>query len=145
MSLVENLVNQITTNGLGGITKPQGFDPNDDTFEKLLQKAGANAEGLQTNSVVSDFGAPAGMIIEPYGSVEPVQEINSTELYEPIQIKDVDFGKDYFSSVLKDSPEEHAGIFDVAKKHATLAYNVFSKGFVEDVVDLADDVAAMIK
>lgn len=145
MSLVENLVNQIATNGLGGITKPQGFDLNDDTFEKLLQKAGVNAEGLQNNAVSNNFGAPAGMIIEPYGSAEPVQEINSTELHEPIQIKDVEIGKDYFSSLLKDSPEEHAGIFDVAKKHAALAYNVFSKGFVEDVIDFAGDIATMVK
>ena len=38
MSLVENLINQITTQGLGGITKPLGFDMNDDTFANLLEK-----------------------------------------------------------------------------------------------------------
>ena len=145
MSLVENLVNQIATNGLGGITKPQGFDLNDDTFEKLLQKAGINSEVLQNNAVNTDFGAPAGMIIEPFNGTEPVKAIDNKELNEQIQIKDVDFGKDYFASVLKDSPEKHAGIYDVAKKHAALAYNVFSKGFVEDVVDFAGDIAAMVK
>ena len=36
MSLVENLINQISTQGLGGITKPFGFDMNDDTFANLL-------------------------------------------------------------------------------------------------------------
>ena len=145
MSLVENIVNQIATNGLGGITKPQGFDLNDDTFEKLLQKAGLNTEGLQNNSISNHFGAPAGMIIEPYNSTEPVQITNNIDLNKQIQIKDVDFGKDYFASILKDAPEKHAGIFDVAKKHAALAYNVFSKGFVEDVVDFAGDVATMLK
>ena len=37
MSIVENLVNQISTKGLGGITKPFGFDMEDDTFAKLLE------------------------------------------------------------------------------------------------------------
>ena len=145
MSLVENLVNQIATNGLGGITKPQGFDLNDDTFEKLLQKAGGNTEESKNNTIGTNLGVPAGMIIEPYDSVKPVQAVNTAELNEPIQIKDVEIGKDYFSTILKDSPEKHSGIFDVAKKHAALAYNVFSKGFVEDVIDLAGDVATMLK
>ena len=38
MSLVENLINQISTQGLSGITKPLGFDIEDDTFAKLLEK-----------------------------------------------------------------------------------------------------------
>ena len=38
MSLVENLINQISTQGLGGISKPLSFDLNDDTFANLLEK-----------------------------------------------------------------------------------------------------------
>ena len=68
MSLVENIINQITTDG--GITKPQGFDLGDDTFAKLLEKAsGANRVGMQDN-LMGEMGIPAGLQIEPLEGVE---------------------------------------------------------------------------
>ena len=49
MSLVENIINQISVGG--GITKPQGFDLNDDTFAKLLEKASAKSNDINSNFV----------------------------------------------------------------------------------------------
>ena len=71
MSLVENLINQITTQGLGGITKPQGFDLEDDTFSKLLEK-GLNAYNneIQPTNTIGHMGAPAGLLIEPLEGTE---------------------------------------------------------------------------
>ena len=147
MSLVENLVNQISTNGLGGITKPQGFDMNDTTFEKLLQSMN-QAEQKEQVSPLGNLGQPSGFIIEPFDQASSAQPVSATdtaqELSEPIQIKDVDFGKDYFSDLIKKAPKEHADILKVAQKHAAGAYKLFNKNLVEDLTDFASDLASMM-
>ena len=147
MSLVENLVNQISTNGLGGITKPQGFDLNDPTFENLLQKAIANQSEINDKlQILGNFGQPSGLIIEPYDKTDAIQPIgNSNKVAEePVQIKDVDLGNDYFAGLLKHFPQEHTDIMNVAKKYAATAYNTFGKPLVENLSDLAKDVTSMI-
>ncbi len=148
MSLVENIISQISTKNLGGITKPQGFDMNDDAFEKILKGMGENAnnvlnEKLQT---LGNLGQPSGMIIEPFDKtanasspIKPVEE--STE---PFQIKDVDLGNNYFSNLLKNAPKEHKSILNVAQKYASNAYNIFGKNLVEDLADFAKDVTSML-
>lgn len=147
MSLVENLVNQISTKGLGGITKPQGFDLNDSTFENLLQKAIANQSEINnTLQILGNFGQPSGMIIEPFdktAAVEPIGQENTIP-NEPVQIKEVDLGNDYFAELLKKSPKEHMDIMNVAKKYAATAYNTFGKPLIENLGDLAKDVTSMI-
>lgn len=147
MSLVENLVNQISTKGLGGITKPQGFDLNDSTFENLLQKAITNqSEISNTLQILGNFGQPSGMIIEPFdktAAVEPIGQENTIS-NEPVQIKEVDLGNDYFAELLKKSPKEHMDIMNVAKKYAATAYNTFGKPLIENLGDLAKDVTSMI-
>jgi hypothetical protein len=70
MSLVENLINQISTGELGGISKPQGFDLNDDTFAKLLEKQMNTAQEINSNNFVGSMGAPAGLVIEPLEGVD---------------------------------------------------------------------------
>ena len=58
MSLVENLINQISTQGLGGITSPLGYNLNDDTFSKLLEKQLNSTNDMLTNNFVGfDFTA----------------------------------------------------------------------------------------
>lgn len=147
MSLVENLVNQISLNGLGGITKPQGFDLNDPTFSNLLQKAmGNNTELNDKLQILGNLGQPSGMIIEPYEDatvVKPIGQENTLNT-EPVQIKDVDLGDNYFSNLLKDSPQEHKILMNVAKKYAASAYNAFGKTLVENLTDLAKDVKSII-
>jgi hypothetical protein len=147
MSLVENLVNQISTNGLGGVTKPQGFDLNDPTFDNLLQKAmGNNAELNDKLQILGNLGQPAGIIIEPFdgtSAIKPIGQENYVNT-EPIQIKDVDLGNNYFSGLLKDSPLEHKSLMNVAKKHASTAYNVFGKTLVENLTDFANDVKSLM-
>ena len=66
MSLVENLINQISTKGLDGIVSPLGnIDLNDDTFSKLLDKQLNSINNDSQNNFVGIMGAPAGLIIEP--------------------------------------------------------------------------------
>ena len=65
MSIVENLVNQISTQGLGGITKPLGFDMEDDTFAKLLEKQMSSTQEISSDNFIGSMGAPAGLVIEP--------------------------------------------------------------------------------
>ena len=61
MSLVENLLNQISTKELGGISKPASFDMNDDTFAKLLEKElNARIEEPQSNILNNLLAFPLG-------------------------------------------------------------------------------------
>ena len=145
MSLVENIINQITT--AGGITKPQGFDLGDDTFAKLLEKAsGANTVGMQDN-LMGEMGIPAGLQIEPLEGVEhteaaqdQIEAVGETKLVnevtEPIEIKDMNVG-DYFSSLLKSDADNNSGLMDFAKKHATSFYAQQAKHLVMDSVEFA--------
>ena len=70
MSLVENLINQISTQGLGGITKPIGYDSSDDTFSKLLEKQLISANETLTNNFIGNMGIPAGLMIEPIDGID---------------------------------------------------------------------------
>lgn len=155
MSLVENLINQISTNGLGGITRPQNFDLEDDTFAKLLEKQMSNAEKYidQSNSL-GEIGMPAGLVIEPYDATnfsEKVQDQmetagiknqQETTLVEPIEIKDVDM-RDYFSTLLSSS-NENSDFMNFAKRQATNAYSIFKNSYVTDIKEFAQDLASMI-
>lgn len=145
MSIVENLVNQISTKGLGGVTAPQGFDPNDDTFEKLLKKAGIEMGQNVLNEKLQplgNIGQPAGLIIEPFDGLSSVQPIQNPIDTDPVQIKDVDMGTDYFSNLLKRAPQEHKSIMHVAQKQASKFYNTFGRNFIEDLTDFAKDVTS---
>lgn len=156
MSLVENLINQISTQGLNGITTPVGFDMNDDTFAKLLDKQ----MNLPTETVGvfpnENFGVPAGLIIEPIDGIEYTETVQdqmeiigetklSKEEYinQPIEFKDIDMG-DHFSKLLKFNTETNSDFLNFAKKNATNAYNVFSKGFVSDMHDFIEDIATSL-
>lgn len=146
MSLVENIINQISVGG--GITKPQGFDHNDDTFAKLLEKASANSNDKASN-FVGEMGIPAGLQIEPFdgiGHAEAAQDqleaVGETQLLsevsEPIEIKEINVG-DYFSSLLK-SDTENNNLMDFAKKHAASFYAQQSKHLVMDSTEFVTDL-----
>lgn len=153
MSLVENLINQISNNGLGGITKPQGFDLSDDTFAKLLEKQlNSNSEPQAINQL-GQIGAPAGLIIEPFDAIEfsstaqDQMEIlgenkltNESQPIEPIEIKDIDVG-DYFSSLLKSSSKD-SDFMNFAKKNAHNAYDAFSRNYIFDIEDFVEDLSS---
>ena len=158
MSLVENLINQISTQGLGGITKPLDFDMNDDTFAKLLDKQMNSTNEITTTNSVGQMGAPAGLIIEPLNATdgidhaEKVQDqmevigeniFKETGINSAIEIKDMDFG-DYFSNLLKTSTDSNHQFMNFAKKQASNAYDVFSRGYVFDMQDFVEDVTSMI-
>ena len=154
MSLVENLINQITTQGLGGITKPQGFDMEDDTFSKLLEK-GMNAYNneIQPTNTIGYMGAPAGLLIEPLEGTEfaeTVQDqmeilgdkrLEKTSIStDPIEIKDLDMS-DFFTNLIKTSADNHAEFMNFAKKQASNAYDVFRRSYVADMQDFVEDIA----
>jgi len=145
MSLVENLVSQISKNELGGITKPQGFNLDDSTFENLLQKA-LNQDSVLNDKlqILGNIGQPSGLIIEPLNGttevneITPIEKVNpSQEASEHLEIKDVDIGNDYFAKLLKEDPQDHKNLMNVAKKYAASAYNILGKNFVENLADLA--------
>ncbi len=152
MSIVENLVNQISTKGLGGITKPFGFDLEDDTFAKLLEKQMNSTQELNSNNFVGSMGAPAGLVIEPLEGVnfsETVQDqmevIGENKLSrdeyinQPIEFKDIDMG-DYFSNLLKTDSGKNSDFMNFAKKNATNAYNVFTKNLVMNASEFVEDI-----
>ena len=157
MSLVENLINQISTNGLNGITSPLGnIDLNDDTFSKLLDKQLNSIQENTPSNFFGNFGMPAGLIIEPIDGIEHAEMAQdqmeiigenklSKEEYinQPIEFKDIDMG-DYFSNLLKTSSENNTGFMNFAKKNATNAYNVFSKNFITDMQDFVEDIASTL-
>ena len=156
MSLVENLINQITTGELGGITKPQGFDLNDDTFAKLLEKQLNSTQETTSTNLLGNMGAPAGLIIEPMEGVE-FSEIAQDQMDalgenkytyennidEPIKMKDIDIG-DYFSSLLQMASDKNPDFMNFAKKQASNAYNVFRGNYVVDMQDFVQDIVSMI-
>ena len=131
MSLVENLINQITTQGLGGITKPQGFDLEDDTFSKLLEKGlSAYNDEIQPTNTIGHMGAPAGLLIEPLEgtefaeTVQDQMEIVGDNRFErqpistdPIEIKDLDMS-DFFSNLIKTSINENTDFMNFANSFA---------------------------
>ena len=137
MSLVENLINQISTTGLNGTTNPLGsIDLNDDTFAKLLDKQLNSINNDTPSNFVGTMGAPAGLVIEPVDGVnfaETVQDqmeiIGENKLSkqeyinQPIEFKDVDMG-DYFSNLLKTQAQTNSDFMNFAKKNATNAYTI---------------------
>lgn len=155
MSLVENLINQITTGGLDGITKPHGFDLEDDTFSKLLEKGmNAYASEAQPSNSIGQMGIPAGLIIEPLDGTsftettqdqmeilgEKLQEKN-TITTEPIEIKELDMS-DFFSNLIKKSAKENSDFMNFAKKQATNAYDIFKRTYVADMTDFVQDLSS---
>lgn len=155
MSLVENLVNQIATQGLSGVTKPQSLDMTDDTFAKLFEKQ-LNSSVELNNNLVGQMGAPAGLVIEPFNNtdfsetvqnqLEIIGESKLTKehfLDSPIEIKDIDMG-DFFSNLLKTSDSNNSDFLNFAKRQASNAYGAFGKTYVTDVEDFVDDITSMI-
>ena len=157
MSLVENLINQISTSGLNGITSPLGnFDLSDDTFSKLLDKQLNSVQENTPSNFVGNFGIPAGLMIEPLDGTDFAETVQdqmeiigenklSKEEYinQPIEFKDVDMG-DYFSNLLKTQAETNSDFMNFARKNATNAYNVFSKNFIADMKDFVEDIASAL-
>ena len=154
MSLVENLINQISSNGTNGISKPLSFDMNDDTFANLLEKQMNTSSDITTRNTVGQMGAPAGLIIEPIDGVEHTEKVadqmealgedifKQTGVNSAIEIKDLDF-TDYFSNLLKNHNENNQ-FMNFAKRQATNAYDVFSRGYVTDMQDFVEDLTSMI-
>ena len=157
MSLVENLINQITTQGLGGITKPQGFDLEDDTFSKLLEKGlSAYNNEIQPTNTIGHMGAPAGLLIEPLEgtefaeTVQDQMEIVGDNRFErqpistdPIEIKDLDMS-DFFSNLIKTSINENTDFMNFAKRQASNAYDVFRRTYITDVQEFVEDIASTL-
>ena len=140
MSLVENLINQISTNELGGITKPQGFDMNDNTFENLLQRSLNNLESEPLNQI-GTLGAPSGLFIEPYDKIEETKEVQPINT-EEIQIKEINMD-DFFTGIIKSQDTDNQGIFDLAKKHAANAYNSFAGKYVANLREFIGDTMSL--
>ena len=152
MSLVENLVNQISTQGLGGITKPFGFDMEDDTFAKLLEKQLNQNQQITPNNSLGQMGVPAGMIIESIDGVEFSETVQdqmevigenklSREEYinQPIEFKDIDL-EDHFSKLLKLNSSSNSDFMNFARRQATSAYDVFNKNLIMDTAEFVEDV-----
>lgn len=156
MSLVENLLNQISTKELGGISKPIGFDMNDNTFAKLLEKELNTKIEEPKSNILNNLGIPAGFVVEPMEGVDfsgMVQDqlealgetkITNEAISEPFEIKELDMG-DFFSNMLKTSDNNSNNEFmNFAKKKATNSYQMFGKSFVSDLAEFVDDVASSI-
>jgi hypothetical protein len=58
-----------------------------------------------------------------------------------VEIKDLNMGENYFSSLAHDN----INVMNLAKKQATNAYNMFSKGFVDSLNTLVEDVNSITK
>lgn len=152
MSLVENLINQISTKELGGITKPLGFDLEDDTFAKLLEKQLNQTEQSATTNLVGNMGMPAGLLIEPIDGVEFAETVQdqmevvgenklSRDEYinQPIEFKELDLG-DYFSNLLKANSSEAQNFMNFAKKQATSFYGAQAKNLIIDTKEFVEGV-----
>lgn len=139
MSALGNIVSQISSAAIGGNIKPQGFDLNDDTFEKLLMKASEVSPVNEIDNRFSNLGVPAGFQIELLG------ETNSTPAIEfnpqDIEIKDLNVSENSFSGLMDRNPN----LINFAKIHAANAYNIFSKNFVDTLSEFVSDTASILK
>ena len=128
----------------------------DDTFAKLLDKQLNSTTNINPNSTLGSMGVPAGLLIDPIEGTdfaetaqEQMDAIGENKfsrdeyINQPIEFKDIDMG-DYFSNLLKSNIDNGSDFLNFAKKQATNAYNVFSKGYVFDVQDFVQDVTSMI-
>ncbi|MCQ2739703.1 MAG: hypothetical protein MJ237_05690 [bacterium] len=142
MSLMENIIGHIATQGLSGITKPQGFDLDDDTFSSILDKAmNVPQSGILKTQSVAGFGIPSGMIIEPFDGVSSIETSKGIAgVSEPFEIKDVELEHDYFSNIIKTSDYEHSDIINLTQKQATRAYNSFGKKLIDDLECFVEDL-----
>lgn len=156
MSLVENIINQITSNGINGTSNLQNFDLNDDTFAKLLNKQLEQNETISTDNFLGQIGMPAGFVIESIDGTDfsemakdQAEIIGESKLLgesqptEPIQFKTVDT-EDYFTTLIKSNTEASKNYMNFAKKQATNAYDIFQKSYVNDMKDFVKDIASMI-
>ena len=157
MSLVENFINQISTNGLNGITSPLGnIDLNDDTFAKLLDKQLNSINNETPSNFVGTMGAPAGLVIEPIDGVDFAETVQdqmeiigenklSKEEYinQPIEFKDIDLS-DHFSKLLKFGSDTNSDFMNFAKRQASNAYDAFSRGYVANMEEFVEDLTSMI-
>ena len=151
MSLVENIISNITTQNLGGITFPQDFELQDDTFSKLLEKQLSEKINSPADNIIGNIGIPAGLIIEPLDGINFAEtahdqmEILTKDTYskeeyinQPIEMKDINLN-DYFSNLIKTSTDSNSDFMNFAKKQATNAYNMFSNTFVSNITDILID------
>ena len=140
MSLVENLVNQISL-PKAGVTGLNGINLEDDVFAKLLEKQSEKLNSINAQeSMFGQLGMPAGFQIESIDGPSEIMSVNNIQPTEQkIDIKDMDVG-DFFSSLLNDNKD----VMRFAQKHASNAYQLFNKGFVEDIADFASDIAAKV-
>lgn len=150
MSLVENLINQISTQGLGGITSPQGFNLEDDTFSKLLEKQMNTISEPNSGMNLGTMGAPAGLFIEPIEGVEFSETVQDqmeitgdnqadNKNQEPFVMKEIDMS-DFFSNLLKANTDNNSDFMNFAKKQATNFYNQHSKNLIMDTREFIQGV-----
>lgn len=156
MSLIENIISQISSTASSGITNPLGVDLNDDTFAKLLeqQRLALKTKETESMNVLGELGMPAGFMIEPIDGIEFTEnqqdqlealgenKLTSQIEQEPFVMKDLDLG-DYFSSLLK-SENENNSFMNFARKNAANAYNNLGKNFVADLAEFVDDIKSTI-
>ena len=151
MSMIENLVNQIATNGLNGVGNHAGFDLQDETFSKLLEKQMNQTQNISMGDY-GKMGIPAGFIIEALDGTEfanQVQEQIETNsenklskaeyINQPVEFKELDTG-DYFSTLLKSNSPDNSDFMNFAKKQATAFYNRNAKELVIDANEFVMDV-----
>lgn len=139
MSILENIVNQITSNATGGISKPQSFDLSDDTFANLLKKASEASPLEEQNDMFSNLGAPAGFDIEPLDAPQEIQKIEFNP--QDFEMKDLNLSENYFSNLLNGN----LNAMNLAKRQATNAYNIFGKNFVDTLGEFVTDSASILK
>jgi len=155
MSLVENIISQISTQGLNGTSGIQNFDLSDNTFSKLLDKQMEVPTTSSLDNSLGQLGIPAGMFIESFDgsdfsdlAKDQLEIIGETKLTneftnEPIQFKDIDMD-DYFSKLIKTNTNSTSDFMNFAKRQATNAYDVFGKNFVVDIKDFVNDIASNV-
>ena len=145
MSLIENLINQISAQNLGEISKIQNFDLNDDRFEKILQNGLKNISQMNITQEIPKLGMPAGMIIEPFDGTDSMQVKNKSEQHSQnfnnkIEFKVPDNTTNFLSNSMKNFSENNSNIINTLKKQAINAYNHFGKNLIENITELAQDI-----
>lgn len=139
MSILENIVSQITSNATGSISKPQSFDLSDDTFANLLKKASEVSPLEEQNDMFSNLGVPAGFEIEPLDAPQEIQKIEFNP--QDFEMKDLNLSDNYFSNLLNGN----LNAMNLAKRQATNAYNIFEKNFVDTLEEFVADSASILK
>ena len=152
MNLVSNIVGAIGADSLSKLTNPIKYNPNDSTFDDLLQKQVDTKIQPESTDLLGNLGMPAGFAIESADGSEMIQhdvgiseKVNNTQSSESFSNPDDEITTSetvtFFTSLLDNKSNlGHSDVLEFAKRQASSLYNKYSRSVITDVNEFVKDI-----